>query len=131
MNSLDAINLLKKYNLYEEAQCECRRLKLDKAPYDMMGHNKVYCQFLNKKWVELRDLSSKKQKNSCGNTDALESQKSIHDDCFFNRIAFAKNGFCKECSLGKELDEIETEMRALSEASKVLEAAAEHDYMWR
>lgn len=131
MNSLDAINLLKKYDLYEAAQNECRRLKLASAPYDMMGHNKVYCQFLDNKWVELRKLADKKMKCKCFNLDAMKSQNSAHDDCFFNRLTFKKSGSCEGCSLAGELDSIETEMNHLSEASKVLKKAAEDDYTWR
>lgn len=131
MDSIDAINLLKKYNLYEEAQNECRRKKLDKAPYDMQGHNEVYCFFLNKKWVELRDLDEKKKKCSCSNLDAVKFQNRAHEDCFFNRISFLKDGLCNECTLGKELDDIEKEMKKLSEATRVLKEAADYDYTWR
>lgn len=131
MNSLDAINLLKKYNLYEEAQRECRRQKLDEAPYDMQWHNEVYCHFLDKKRVELRDLADKKQKCLCRNSDAVKLQNRAHEDCFFNRISFSANGFCNGCTLGKELDDIENEMRILSEASKVLKEAADYDNTWR
>ena len=41
------------------------------------------------------------------------------------------NGFCNGCTLGKELDDIENEMRILSEASKVLKEAADYDNTWR
>ena len=131
MDSLDAINLLKEYNLFEAAQSECRKQKIDETPYDMQGHNKVYCQFLDKKRLELRKKAEMIQKASCENQVAVNSQQRPHDDCFFNRFLFVKNGFCTACSLGNELDAIEAEMAKLSEASRVLKEAAEYDYTWR
>ena len=47
MDVMDAINLLKKYNIYDDAKNECRRLKIDEAPYDMQGHHDVYCRYLS------------------------------------------------------------------------------------
>ena len=42
MDVIDAIGLLKDYRLYDDAQNECRRKKIDNAPYDMKGHHEVY-----------------------------------------------------------------------------------------
>ena len=35
MDVMEAIDLLKKYELYNSAQNECKRRKIDEAPYDM------------------------------------------------------------------------------------------------
>ena len=53
MNVVEAISLLKKYNLYEDAEAECNRLKITKAPYDMQGFHNVYCDFLSKQSVKI------------------------------------------------------------------------------
>lgn len=53
MDVVDAINLLKKYNLYDKAECECKRRKISEMPYDMQGHHDVYCQFLSKQYSKL------------------------------------------------------------------------------
>ena len=131
ITGIDSFEILKKYNLYEEAKKECERQKIENAPYDMQGHNNIYCGFLDKKWREIRDVKLKKQECRCTNQDAVISENSPHDICVFNRDAFAKKGLCKSCELGKELDILESELNELSCASKALEEAAERDYYLR
>ena len=53
MNVVDAISLLKKYNLSEDAEAERKRLKITKAPYDMQGLHNVYCDLLSKQSVKI------------------------------------------------------------------------------
>lgn len=129
----DAFGLLDKYNLRERADRECILKKLDKAPYDMLGHHKVYCSLLDEKLREIRDLSLKKQKEQkhCNNMKAVKANNSLHEDCFFNRLTFNKNGACDECTLGIELAALDKEMNDLSEASKLLKEDAEEDYYRR
>lgn len=132
MTVIDAINLLKKYGLYDEAQAECKRKKIDEAPYDMKGHHEIYCSYLSKKWVELRDKRNKLLKVKCSEFDNIpDSPKPVHDDCFFVGNCCTKD-YCKtKCKYYAEnLSGLVQEMNELSEAEKVLKEEAEYDY-WR
>ena len=131
MNTLDAMALLKKYELYEKAKSECRRLKLDEAPYDMQGHNRVFQQFLDSKREELTGLREKKQKCKCDNMIAIKSQGIENSTCLMNKTLFEDKGLCKSCPLKAEVDALTSEINALREASKALQKAAEYDYIWR
>lgn len=131
MDVADAFKVMEEYDLLKEAKLECKRKKLDEAPYDMKGHYEIFGKFLDKKRKELYDISQKRQESMCVNDEAVKSQNCVHKDCFFNRLFFKSAGFCKECSLGKELDALETKMNTLSEASKALKEAADYDDMWR
>lgn len=113
MDCGDAFDLLRKYNLMEEAKIECKRRKIDEAPYGMIGYNKIYADFLNKKWVEFRDEILTKQKNmkKCCNSNALELSNTPHEGCYFNRISFEKKGWCDKCALGNEITASEKEMQ--------------------
>ena len=133
MDVMDAINLLKKYRLYDDAQIECKRKKIDEAPYDMKGHHEIYCSYLSKKWVELRDKRDKLQKIKCFEFDNIpDSQKPVHDDCFFVGLS-CTNDYCKtKCKYYAEnIAGLVQEMNELVEAEKVLKEAAEHDYWLR
>lgn len=61
MDVMEAISLLKKYNLYDSAQVECKNKKISTAPYDMQGHHDIYCKYLSKNGsnLEIRKLSFK------------------------------------------------------------------------
>ena len=131
LNTLDAIDLLKRYGLYEKAKSECRRLKLDEAPYDMQGHNRVFQQFLDMKQEELTGLREKKQKCKCNSVIAIKSQSIENSTCLMNKTLFDDKGFCESCLLKAEVDDLTFEINALREASKALQKAAEYDYIWR
>lgn len=131
MNGGEAFDMLDKYNLRQDADRECKRRKLDEAPYDMMGHNKVYSEFLIKKWREIRDRVAEKQKSHCLKWEGLQQEKPSHEDCYFVRQSLKMKGICDDCELGKVLDKLEKEMRQLSDGAKALEDAARHDYYSR
>mgnify|MGYP007029453000 FL=1 len=131
MDVLETINLLKKYNLYDEAEAECRRRKIDKAPYDMQGHHEVYCKYLSKKWVELRDKKSELQKVKCKEWDNIpEEKKPAHDVCMFVEMSL-RNECCSKCEYYKTIKELQGEMKTLTDAEKCLKAAADYDFTWR
>ena len=133
MDVMDAIDLLKKYRLYDDAQNECKRKKIDEAPYDMKGHHEVYCSYLSKKWVELRDKRDKLLKVKCFEFDKIpDNPKPVHNDCFFVGVSCTKD-YCKtECKYYQEnIAELVQAMNELSEAGKVLKEAAERDYWLR
>ena len=124
-----AFELLDKYNLRKEAELECKRRKIDNAPYDMQGHNKVYCAFLSKQWIKLRDKLVDLQKIDCEYWDNIpEEIKPLHKECEFARYALSKKNICCRCDYNVKLQEIEQEMYELSEAQRALKDAAERDY---
>ena len=128
MDVMDAINLLKKYDLYDDAKSECRRKKGDTAPYDMMGHHDIYCSLLSKKWVEIRNKVEQLQKAKCTEWEHLPN-KPLHDDCNFVYICL-HNSYCEEkCEFYlKTLKPLMQEMEQLTEAQQVLKDAAIKDY---
>lgn len=130
MDVLDAINLLKKYQMYDDAESECRRKKIDKAPYDMQGHHEVYCHYLSKKWVELRDKRDNLLKVKCVEWNNIpDNMKSSHYDCYFVGVCCSKD-YCKtKCNYYRDnIAELEHELEELSEAQKVLREAAKRDF---
>lgn len=133
MDVLDAINLLKKYRVYDDAKSECMRKKIDKAPYDMQGHHEVYCHYLSKKWVELRDKRENLLKIKCVEWDNIpDNMKSSHDDCYFVGVCCSKD-YCKtKCKYYRDnIAGLEHELEELSEAQKVLREAADRDFWLR
>lgn len=133
MDVIDAIDLLKKYGLYNAAQNECKRKKIDEAPYDMKGHHEVYCSYLLQKRVELRDKRDKLQKVKCFEFDNIpDSLKPVHDDCFFVGLS-CKENYCKtKCKYYQEnIAELVQEINEISQAEKILKEAAERDYWLR
>lgn len=67
MDISEAFELLDYYNLRKDAENECKRRKLDVAPYDMMGHHKDFAIFLEKQWLKLRNKNQKLQSLECLN----------------------------------------------------------------
>lgn len=133
MDTMDAINLLKKYNLYEDAQNECKRKKLKEAPYDMQGHNDVYCNYLNKKWVEIRNKKDILLKIKCVEWDNIPyNPKPVHRECNFVGVYCTKI-YCKQnCKYYKDnILELEQRMKELSEAKEALQSAARYDATFR
>ena len=130
MDVIEAINLLKKYNLYERAENECNRLKLDKAPYDMIGHHKVYCQFLNQKWVELRKKRDVLQKLECMELENIEAtSKPMHKECYFVCVSLLEKHCKLKCQYYEEkIVPLEQELEELSQAEITLKKAAEKDF---
>lgn len=133
MDVMDAINLLKKYNMYNDAEIECKRLKIDKAPYDMQGYHEVYCRYLSKKWVEIRNKKEMLQKVKCHEWDnIMENSKPAHDDCFFVNISLSQSICKKLCKYYQDnIEPLEQAMAELSEAQKVLKEAAQKDFYLR
>lgn len=131
MDVMDAINLLKTYGLYNKAQSECKQKKIDNSPYDMQGHHEVYCSYLSKKWVQLRNERDKVHK--CSElVNILEEVKPAHDVCSFAIYSRMKDYFEKKCKYyhGKVLP-LTRKMNEQSEAIKVLNGAADQDYWLR
>lgn len=129
MDVKKAFELLDKYNIRNEAEQECKRRKIDSAPYDMIGHNKVYCEFLNREWKNLRDELALLQKERCILYDSLNKEiKLVHDSCDFARYSLSERGICEMCTYNEQLVKIEAEMKKLSDAEKALHDAAEKDF---
>lgn len=133
MDVMDAINLLKTYGLYDKAQSECKQKKIDNSPYDMQGHHEVYCSYLSKKWVELRNERDKALKNKCSEIINIpEELKPAHDDCSFAIYSRMKDYCEKKCKYYHEkVLPLTLKMNELSEAIKVLNDAADQDYWLR
>ena len=129
MDVIDAIGLLKDYRLYDDAQNECRRKKIDNAPYDMKGHHEVYIFYLSKKLGELNKNKSSLVKVKCSELDNITDDPApIHDNCFFVGVNCTKD-YCKtHCKYYNEnLKQIDEEMKKIHEAIQVLKNAAEKD----
>ena len=56
MDTVQAIEVMKREHIYDRAEAECIRRKLDEYPYDMCGHNKVYCQFITEAIIKKKRL---------------------------------------------------------------------------
>ncbi len=131
MNVMEAINLLKKYNLYEKAKSQCKREKISEAPYDMQGHHEVYCRYLSEKRIEIRNREAKLQKIKCKEWNNIsEDKKPLHDSCMFVELSL-KNEYCSKCNHYKIIQELEQEMEILLAAQRCLEDAADYDAIWR
>jgi hypothetical protein len=128
VNIGEAFYLLDKYNLRQAAEIECKRRKLDEAPYDMMGHNEVYAEFLDKHRIKLRDRCQALQEQKCTNEEVLLKNQAMHYDCQYNRFFFKKNGDCEYCENDKEISELQEEITRLSEASNIMKFEAQKDF---
>lgn len=130
MDVMDAINLLKKYNMYDAAQAECKRKKISDAPYNMQGHHDVYCSYLSKKWIEFRDTKTKLQNEKCKEWANISGAlKPVHDDCFFVETSLRKKYCETNCKYYiNEIEPLYNAMEELSEAQNVLKDAAQRDY---
>lgn len=127
----NAFELLEELGLMEQARQECKRKKLCEAPYDMIGHNAVYAEFLNKRWVEVRNMKLMVEKAKCCNANAITEEKPAHDECGFCRLSFKKKGYCDSCQLGEKLDALEENMKKCSDGAKAFKDAAEKDFYLR
>lgn len=105
MDITEAFALLDKYSLRDKAKIECKRRKIDEAPYDMQGHHEVYSDLLQEVWIELRN------KRDCRLKELGLSVIDKTDDQEINRL----NG----------------DMRDIADAQKVLKAVADYDYAHR
>lgn len=133
MDVMDAINLLKKYNIYDDAKNECRRLKIDEAPYDMQGHHDVYCRYLSKQWVKFKNEKELLQKIKCIEWDNIsDTPKPAHDICWFVNSSSSKSICKNHCKYYIEkIAPIEDAMAELSEAQRVLKEVAQKDFYLR
>lgn len=129
MDVMDVINILKKYNMYDKAQAECKRKKINEAPYDMQGYHDVYCSYLSKKWEELRDKKVELQNIKCKEWGNIPDEiKPIHDDCCF-ALTPLKDKYCKyKCKYyNNDIEKLDSAMKELGDAEKVLKDVAQHD----
>ena len=133
MNVVEAISLLKKYNLYEDAEAECNRLKITKAPYDMQGFHNVYCDFLSKQSVKINNQIRALRNIKCLEWENVEDDsRPVHADCSFAYISLEKN-YCKtKCVYYREqIAPLEQELEELVQAEKELKEAAQRDFCMR
>ena len=137
MNVVDAISLLKKYNLSEDAEAERKRLKITKAPYDMQGLHNVYCDLLSKQSVKISNQIRALRNIKCLEWENVEDDsRPVHDDCFFAYMSLAKNYCTTKCvyyrdkikPLEQELEELEQAEKVLKEAQRQLDAANAANY---
>lgn len=130
MEVVDAISLLEKYGMYDDAKNECRLKKIDRAPYDMQGHHEIYCNYLSKKCAELRKKKSELIQIKCVEWDNIpDNLKPAHDDCCFVGVNCTKD-YCRTmCRYYQDnIKIIDQELEELYEAQKVLKEAANEDY---
>ncbi|MFR0047467.1 MAG: hypothetical protein ACLRWO_13175 [Clostridium butyricum] len=132
MDVMDSINILKKYNMYDLAKVECKRRKIDESPYDMQGHHDVYCEFLSKKWVEIRNEKIKLQKITCKKWGVIPNDiKPRHNSCDLAVISLADR-YCKvNCEYYSKIKKLQDDMKELQEAQNVLKDEAEYDFYHR
>lgn len=133
MNVIDAVDILKKYGLYDAAEAEIRNKRINKTPYDMQGHHTVYIKYLFHKWVELRDERDKLLKVKCINYDIISvDSKPAHDDCSYIS-AYCTKDCCKtHCTYYKDKIAVYCQkMDELDEAQNVLQEASDRDYQSR
>lgn len=129
MDIMDAIDLMKHFGIYNEAKRECEIKRIDKSPYDMQGHHRIYCSHLDKKWVQLRNRRDELQNIKCKEWDNLALQgRPLHDDCKF--AYYSITDYCQNnCMFYKDIiKKLEDEMVQVKEASNLLKKAAEEDY---
>lgn len=133
MNVVDAISLLKKYNLSEDAEAERKRLKITKAPYDMQGLHNVYCDLLSKQSVKISNQIRALRNIKCLEWENVEDDsRPVHDDCFFAYMSLAKNYCTTKCVYYREkIKPLEQELEELEQAEKVLKEAAQRDFYMR
>lgn len=133
MDVMDAVNLLKKYGLYNAAEAECKDKKLSNIPYDMIGHHKIYCSYLQKKVNEYRMEMNKVKEKTCIKWSEIPIEKKpAHDVCSFVEPVL-KNTFCKDCCkvFSSSIIPISLKIQELNEAQDVLMSASEKDYWSR
>lgn len=127
----DAIETLKKYGYYTNAEIDIKRKKIASAPYDMKGHYDVYCTYLSKIWAKLRDQISELQSIDCVEWDQLPgTDRPLHKDCNF---VYISNSYCDEkCKYYQEkLKPLVEEKNKIAQMIKDLKKTAEEDYYLR
>lgn len=133
MDVMDAVNLLKKYGVYNAAKAECENKKLSDIPYDMMGHHKIYCRYLQKLANEFREEMNKVKENSCVKWSEIpQNEKPAHNVCSFIETVL-KDTLCKDnCKVyNLQIMPISLKIKELNEAQDVLISAGEKDYWSR
>ena len=131
MDTMDAINILKKHNLYEKAESECEA-KFDRGPYDMRGHHYIYCQYLSNKYSYLKNEVTKLKKIKCVEWSNIQEElKPIHDECVF-AIMSLEDIYCKtKCNLYNKIREKTNDMEEILKAKEVLKNVAQSDFNLR
>lgn len=126
----DAIEILKKYEYYTnaEAEIDIKRKKIASAPYDMKGHYDVYCTYLSKIRSKLRDKLSELQSIDCVEWDQLTgTDRPPHKDCNF---VYISNSYCNEkCKYYQEsLKPLIEEKNKISQIIEDLQKTAKEDF---
>lgn len=131
MDVIGVIELLKKYKMFDDAQNECKRRKIDEAPYDMKGHHEVYCSYLSQKRVELQHKRDDLRKVKCVEYDNIpDNLKPVHDDCFFVGMCCTKDYCETECTYYQQnIAPLDQEISEIAEAEKVLKEEGERDFL--
>jgi hypothetical protein len=132
MDIMDAIEILKKYGLYDKANNECLQKKIDTAPHDVQGHHNIYCSYLYSKRRELRDEKQELQKTKCKEWDNIPQKlKPTHHDCESAQNTIIN--YCKAtCKFYKDnIMVIENSMKELKEAANILEEATKKDNTYK
>lgn len=134
MNYIEAEDILKKYDLYDQVSKEFKM----KTAGDIGSMNvglrlRICAKFLNKKWRELRDERSilvKKQGKCCDFERVSQTKLYAHSDCEF--INMYKNDICEPCKFYQEkIEKIDKSMEELDEASKIFIDEANYDDTWK
>ncbi len=92
MNNFDnAVNIMKKYNLWDKADIECKKEKICQSPYDIIGRNDIYCKVIDKEITELniklndlklKEIDIKKQiDNHTRSIQELRTAKELIEEC--------------------------------------------------
>ena len=130
---MDKKSILTKYGLWEKAQNEIQKRKIDKVPYDMEGRNNVYCELLGGELIKRKQKKEKLLNAKCVELENLPpDMKKAGDDCSVVGVN-CSGAYCRtECAFYKDhVAELDKEIKELSDAIDHLQKASGKDRMLR
>ena len=131
---MEANIILKKYDKYDEADKKFKvRTAKDTGAMNVGLRLRVCANFLDKKWIELRDERSKLVSNQgkCCDFERVSKYKNYsHSECSFINLSSTK--ICEPCQFYQEsIKKIDDAMKELNDASKCFIDEANYDDTWR
>ncbi|GEM_PF-5231464 len=124
---MDKFDVLKKYGLKDDADSKINiKMKGHVGAKDLVTEFKIYEEFLNKKWVELRNKKQELMKNRV--CDKLKIDTDLaHKQCSY--CLYINNTLCKDCEFYiNEIRELEESMEELNKAGEEFSEAANKEY---
>lgn len=133
MKFLEAIKIYEKYDPNKEAEKEFKRKTIrDTGAVKVELRLRLYSEFLNKKWIELRNnrLELVKKAGKCCDFQRISKVESyLHDECSFINLYPRK--ICEPCEFYQEkIKPLDISMEELREAGDSLEKEANYDDTW-